>query len=107
MAAVGAIVLIAILAGRAIAAPTVWVASGLTGAFTFVAGSTIGGLYLPAAVLFGLSGVLADFSPVRLEADTPAGARRRDRLTHLLLVVCSAGVQSGVMAAVVAIGGWR
>jgi hypothetical protein len=111
MAAVGAIVFIAFLARKAIAAPAVWVASGLTGAFTFVAGFTIGGLYLPATVLFVLSGVLADFSPVRLRPAPSASpfdklltSRFTLRLRHLLLAVGAAVVQGAVMATIVAIG---
>ncbi|MGH7176739.1 MAG: hypothetical protein ACREJC_05105 [Tepidisphaeraceae bacterium] len=92
MGVVGAIVLIAFLARKAISAPAVWVACGLTGAFMFVAGFTIGGLYLPATVLFVLSGVLGDVG------------ERRHALRHLLLAVGAALVQSAVMAAVVAIG---
>jgi len=123
MAAVGAIVFIAFLAGRAMAAPAVWVASGLTGAFTFVAGFTIGGLYLPATVLFVLSGVLADFSPAPLKhapSVSPVDRLPTSRFTlrraaeafgeggkHLLLAVGAAAAQSGVMTTVAAIGGLR
>lgn len=89
MGLVGAMVLVALLARKAIAAPAACVACGLTGAFAFVAGFTIGSLYLPATALFALSGVLAE---------------RRHLLKHLLLGGSAAVVQVSAMAAVAAIG---
>jgi hypothetical protein len=102
MGLAGAMVLLTLLARTAIAAPAAWVACGLTGAFSLAAGLTIGGLYLPATVLFALSGVLADFAPVRPTAS--AGAAVRRSFKHLLLCGCAAVVQLAGMAGVASIG---
>ena len=92
MALIGAAVFIIILARAAAAAPAAWAACGVTGAFVFAAGATIGALYLPASGLFALSGVLAHV------------AARRQRIFHLVLGAGAAAVQLGLMAAVATIG---
>lgn len=104
MGLIGAGVLLAVLTRKALATPALWVACGLIGAFSFVAGLTIGGLYLPATVLFALSGLLADFSPVRQDPDTTPKGERRHRLRHLLLFGSAAVVQVAAMAGVAAMG---
>ena len=92
MALIGAAVFITIIARGAAAAPAAWAACGVTTAFVFAAGATIGALYLPASVLFALSGVLAHV------------AARRPRIFHLLLGAGAAALQLGLMAGVAAIG---
>ena len=104
MGLAGAMVLLAFLTRTVIAAPAAWVACGLTGAFSFAAGLTIGDLYLPATVLFALSGLLADLSTVRQDPDTTPKGERRHRLRHLLLFGSAAVVQFVAMAGVAAMG---
>jgi hypothetical protein len=61
----------------------------LTAAFAGATGFTIGSLYLPAAMLFALSGVLGDLS------------RPRALLRDLLIGAAAATVQLSLMALVV------
>jgi hypothetical protein len=90
MALIGAAVFVTILVRAAAAAPVAWAACGVTGAFVFAAGATIGALYLPASGLFALSGMLA---PV---------AAHRQRIFHFVFGAGTAAVQLGLMAAVAA-----
>jgi hypothetical protein len=92
IALVGAAVFVTILARGSAAPPAAWTACGVTGAFLFAAGGTIGTLYLPATGLFALSGILGDVG------------QRRQRIVHLGLGVAAAAVQLGLMAAVAAVG---
>lgn len=92
MALVGAAVFVTILARAAAATPAAWTACGVTGAFVFAAGATIGTLYLPATGLFALSAILANVE------------QRRPRIVHLGLGAGAAAVQLGLMAALAAVG---
>lgn len=97
MGTMGAIVLVAFLLRTAAAVAVVWSGCGVLTGFILAGGIHIGELYVPAAVLFGVSGLLGDFS-------STAGWRV-DQLRHLIIAVSAAGAQAAVMAAVVAIGG--
>lgn len=89
MGLVGVIVLGTVVTRMSWRTSLVWAASGLTAAFAAAAGFTIGSLYLPAALLLALSGVLGDLS------------RPRALLRDLLIAAAAATVQLSLMALVV------
>jgi hypothetical protein len=89
MGFVGVIVLAVGLSRTSWGTSLVWAACGLTAAFAGATGFTIGSLYLPAAMLFALSGVLGDLS------------RPRALLRDLLIGAAAATVQLSFMALVV------
>ncbi|RPH64722.1 MAG: hypothetical protein EHM89_01000 [Acidobacteria bacterium] len=89
MGLIGVTVLAMLLARTSWGTSVVWAACGLTAAFTAAAGFTIGTLYLPAGILFALSGILADLS------------RPRTLLRDLLIAAAAAAVQLSVMALIV------
>jgi hypothetical protein len=86
MGIVGAAVLVVLLARASWATSAVWFASGLTVAFAAGAGFTIGTLYLPAGILFALSGLLADLN------------RPNMILRHLPIGIGAAAIQVAAMA---------
>ncbi|MGH9148171.1 MAG: hypothetical protein ACRD1Q_15780 [Vicinamibacterales bacterium] len=89
MGLIGGTVLTMLLVRATWGTGAVWAACGLTAAFAAAAGITVGSLYFPAGILFGLSGILADLSQ-------PRTLRR-----HVPIAVAAAAVQLGVMAMVV------
>lgn len=77
MGVVGGLVLLTQLGRASASAVLAWAACGVTAMFAAMSGPTVGSLFVPASVLFALSGLLADLPrprvlPVRLL--TAAGA---------------------------------
>jgi hypothetical protein len=89
MGMIGVTVLVILLMRASWVALAVWAASGLTAAFSIAAGFTIGTLYVPAGVLFAISGILGDLS------------QPRSFFRHLPIAAAAGAFQLGVMALVV------